>query len=135
MPASPWREFAEIEQDREYLVQLSYLPLLRYRSLLQFAKWLLAIQRQLNQTDGIVGYSLLAHPIQRDFWTLSVWLGKAALNNFFRSAPHAEAMKSLRMHMGETRFIEWTISGSALPPDWDNALKRFDEEPASSLES
>jgi hypothetical protein len=36
MPASPWREFAEIEPDREYLVQLSYLPLLRYRSSLRF---------------------------------------------------------------------------------------------------
>ena len=62
MPASPWREFAKIEPDREYLVQLSYLPLVRYRSLLPFGKSLIAIQRQLKQTDDLVGYSLLAHP-------------------------------------------------------------------------
>jgi hypothetical protein len=32
----------------EYLAQLSYLPLVRYRSLVPFSRWLLAIQRQLG---------------------------------------------------------------------------------------
>jgi hypothetical protein len=27
--------------------------------------------------------------------------------------------------MGQTRFIEWTASGSSLPPTWSNALTRF----------
>ena len=106
-------------------MQLSYLPLLRYQSLPRFARWLLAIQRQLRETDGIVGYSLLAHPLQLDFWTLSAWLDKAALNNFFRSTPHAAAMKALHAHMGKTLFIEWTLKGTALPPNWGDALTRF----------
>ena len=125
MPASPWQSFATPQPQRQYLVQLSYLPLLRYQSLPRFARWLFAIQSQLSQTDNIIGYSLLAHPLKRDFWTLSAWSDKAALNNFFRSAPHADAMKALRPHMGKTRFIEWTVSGSALPPDWNDALNRF----------
>ena len=69
MPASPWRNFRRTEPEVEYLVQLSYLPLVRYSGLAKFARWLLAIQRQLGQTAGIIGYSLLAHPFQRDFWT------------------------------------------------------------------
>jgi hypothetical protein len=125
MPASPWKSFKPPQAQHEYLVQLSYLPLLRYRSLPRFARWLFAVQSQLAQTDDIVGYSLLAHPLKRDFWTLSAWSDKAALNKFFRSAPHADAMKALRAHMGQTRFIEWTVHGSALPPDWVGALNRF----------
>ena len=125
MPTSSWREFAKIEPDREYLVQLSYLPLLRYRSLLPFGKWLIAIQRQLKQTDDLVGYSLLAHPLRRDFWTLSVWSDRAALNGFFQSAPHSRAMKALRAQMGQTQFIEWSAQGAALPPRWNDALERF----------
>ena len=119
--------FGEIQSDREYLVQLSYLPLLRYHTLPRFGKWLLAIQRQLRQTDGIIGYSLLAHPVELNFWTLSVWRDKAALNSFFRSVPHAEAMKALRANMGQTRFIEWTVTDSTLPPTWSDAMKRFQQ--------
>jgi hypothetical protein len=124
----PWRSFHQIEPDKEYLVQLSYLPLLHYRSLVPFTRWLLAIQRQLALTKSIIGYSLLAHPLQRRFWTLSVWRDKAALNNFFRPAPHAAAMKALHPHMGQTLFIEWTLKGAALPPHWDDALTRFHKQ-------
>jgi heme-degrading monooxygenase HmoA len=109
----------------EYLVQLSYLPLLHYRSFPNFARSLIAIQRELRHRNGIIGYSLLAHPIEGNFWTLSAWQSNAALNNFVRSQVHVTAMKTLRAHMGPTRFLEWTMSGSALPPTWDDALSRF----------
>ena len=125
MPTRPWQSFHQVESDKEYLVQLSYLPLLRYRGLIPFTRWLLAIQRQLSQANGFIGYSLLAHPVRRDFWTLSAWSDKDSLNNFFRSAPHAKAMKALSEQMGQTRFIEWTVKGLALPPSWNNALTRF----------
>lgn len=125
MPASPWQKLHPVELDAEYLVQLSYLPLLRYQSFPRFARLLFAIQRQLRQTNGVIGYSLLAHPLQREFWTLSAWQSKACLNDFVRSQVHSTAMKTLRAHMGQTRFIEWTANGSALPPAWDNALARF----------
>jgi heme-degrading monooxygenase HmoA len=125
MPVSSWQNFQRAEPQREYLVQLSYLPLLRYRSFPRFARLLFAIQRELRGTDGIIGYSLLAHPLQRDFWTLSAWQNKNSLNTFVRSQVHATAMKTLHAHMGQTRFIEWTVSGSSLPPSWSDALTRF----------
>jgi len=54
-------------------------------------------------------------------------MDKEALNNFFRSAPHAKAMKALRAHMGQTCFIEWTVADSTLPPTWNDAMKRFQQ--------
>jgi len=125
MPTRPWQSFHQVGPNKEYLVQLSYLPLLRYRGLIPFTRWLLAIQRQLGQANGFIGYSLLAHPVRCDFWTLSAWSDKDSLNNFFRSAPHAKAMKALRGQMGQTLFIEWIVKGVALPPTWNDALARF----------
>jgi hypothetical protein len=128
MPARPWQSLDQAEPQREYLVQLSYLPLVRYRSLLRFGRWLLTIQKQLSQTKGVIGYSLLAHPLKREFWTLSVWLDRSALHDFVRAAAHVRAMSALRGHMGQTVFIEWTLAGKDLPPLWNDALKRFYEQ-------
>ena len=132
MPVSSWQNFQRAEPERHYLVQLSYLPLLRYRTFPRFARLLLAIQRELRRTDGIIGYSLLARPLQRDFWTLSAWQNKNSLNSFVRSQVHATAMKALRAYMGQTRFIEWTMSGSSLPPSWSDALTRFYQQASNA---
>ncbi len=134
MPISPWQSFCGADSEADYIIQLSYLPLLRYRSLARFGRFVVAIQKQLSQAAGVIGYSLLARPLRRDFWTLSAWSDRASLYQFVRSNAHLSAMRELREHMGPTRFIEWTLSGTALPPSWEDALKRFREEPASSLE-
>src|ERR1700737_3721293 len=110
MPARPWQSLDQAELQRDYLVQLSYLPLIRYRSLLRFGRWLLAIQKQLSQTKGVIGYSLLARPLKREFWTLSAWSDGSALRDFVRTGAHVRAMSALRGHMGQTVFIEWTLT-------------------------
>jgi hypothetical protein len=130
MPARPWQILDQAEPQRDYLVQLSYLPLVRYRSLPRFGRWLLAIQKQLSQTKGVVGYSLLARPLKREFWTLSAWSDRSALHDFVRAAAHVRAMSALRGHMGQTVFIEWALAGKDLPPRWNDALKRFHERGA-----
>ena len=127
MPARPWQTLNKAEPQRNYLVQLSYLPLVRYRSLLPFGRWLLAIQKQLSETSGVIGYSLLARPLKREFWTLSAWSDPSALRDFVRAAAHVRAMGALRSHMGQTMFIEWTLAGEDFPPRWNDALKRFYE--------
>ena len=128
MPTLPWQRFCCADPQANYIIQLSYLQLLRYPSLLRFGRFVVAIQKQLSQTAGVIGYSLLARPLQRDFWTLSAWSDKASLNRFVRSNIHVSAMNELREHMGQTRFIEWTLSGKDLPPRWDAPLKRFHED-------
>jgi hypothetical protein len=34
-------------------------------------------------------------------------------------------MTALTPHMGETKFVRWTVTGSQLPLGWDDALRRF----------
>src|SRR2546421_13063770 len=118
MPPSPWVTLAKSSPDREYLVLLSYLPLQRFRKLPAFFRSVQAIRGQLQVTEGVLGYSLLAHIFRLRFWTLSVWQDRSALNRFVRADPHLKVMSALAGHMGATRFIEWQARGALLPPTW-----------------
>lgn len=121
-----------MEPGREYLVMASHLPLRRLASTVRFFRAVAAIRRQLRGADGLVGYTLRARPLARDYWTLSVWTDRAALQTFMRTPPHVDAMRALRPHMGPTRFVQWQTTTGAGEPDWDEALERLaDPRPSS----
>ena len=124
MPDLPWTSSRTPERDTEYLVLLTYLPLRRFRTLPAFFRLILAVQRQLAGTAGLVGYTLRARLFSRRFWTLSVWESEDALKRFVVAQPHRDTMRKLRGKMGETTFTRWPVSGSDLPPSWEDAIKR-----------
>ena len=121
---SPWTTLADTEPNREYLALLSHLPLNRYRAIPAFLRFTFQIQKQLRNTPGILGYSLRAKPMSRQFWTLSAWDGETALMDFVSKVPHEEAMKALLPNMGPTKFTRWKVAGSALPLKWEEAMQR-----------
>ena len=88
MPATPWKALSSAAPDREYLALLSYLELKRFRMIPRFLRYSNEVQRQLSQTSGVVGYSLLAQLLRRHFWTLSVWDDERALMAFVSTRPH-----------------------------------------------
>jgi hypothetical protein len=126
VPTTPWRQTATVDPAAEYLVMASRLPL---RSITK-APWFLgltaSVLRQLERSDGLVGYSLRAQPFAGTFWTLSAWTDARALATFVAAMPHRGVMAKLRPHMGPTRFMTWTALGSALPTPWDIAIGHLD---------
>jgi hypothetical protein len=83
------------------------------------------VVRQLERTEGLVGYTLLAQPMKGTFWTLSAWADQRHLDAFARAMPHLAVIRKLRPRMGPTRFTFWTVQGSALPITWDEATDRL----------
>jgi hypothetical protein len=124
VPATPWIAFRPPEADREYLVLLSELPLRRFRDLGRFLLYTWRIRGQLKRAPGVLGYSLLARPARRQFWTLSVWDDEAALQQFVFEDPHGQVMTDLSGRMGRTHFVRWRMRGAELPPRWPDALAR-----------
>jgi quinol monooxygenase YgiN len=124
----PWTKLARVDPGQEYLVLLSYLPLRKYSKIPAFVRYSLQVQRQMRNTPGAIGYSMRAKILNRNFWTLSVWKDDRALTEFVRTAPHGEVMKSIAPHMGATKFTKWKLQGSAVPPTWDDAMKREAQE-------
>ncbi len=124
----PWIALAPVDPSREYLVLLSYLPLRRYSKIPAFLRHTLQIQGQLRRTAGATGYSMRAKVLSRKFWTLSAWESDRALMDFVARMAHGQVMKTLAPHMGATTFTRWKVFGSALPPDWDDAIRRESKE-------
>jgi hypothetical protein len=125
MPPIPWRTKLSPTPQQNYLVMASRLPLRSHRTIPRFLGLTASVARQLEATPGLVGYSLLAQPVRKTFWTVSAWTDEGALNAFVRTMPHLAVMGKLRAQMGPTRFITWMAPGSALPIAWDDAIKRL----------
>ena len=121
----PWTTRAEMEPGLDYLVMASHLPLKRITSTVRFFRGVSAIRKQLATADGLVGYTLRAKPLARDYWTLSVWQEETALRAFMRTPPHMGLMTSLRPFMRPTKFATWKISAADGRPSLAGALQRL----------
>ena len=121
----PWTNRADMEPGLEYLVMASHLPLKQITGTVRFFRAVSAIRKQLAGADGLVGYTLRAKPLSRDYWTLSVWQDEAALRAFMRTPPHAGLMSSLRPLMGPTKFMTWRIRAADGRPTLTGALQRL----------
>jgi heme-degrading monooxygenase HmoA len=124
VPATPWKTRREPEAEREYPVLLTALPMRKLSRLPRFLRYVMQIRGQLNRTDGLLGYSLLAKPLRSNYWTLSVWESNDALHRFIRESPHREAMAELPRYLSGFRTTRWTIRGNGVPPNWNDALAR-----------
>jgi hypothetical protein len=123
----PWESRREPEPDREYLVLATHLPLKSLLSTVRFARAIRSVQKQLERTDGVIGYSLRAQPLRRDYRTLSVWEGDRALMAFVRELPHRDVMARFAPSLGAFRYVRWKVPGTAAKPEWEDALRRLDE--------
>lgn len=130
MPAVPWQQLSEPRADQSYLVMASRLPLHSYGAIPKFLRMTLAVARQLQHSEGLIGYSLLAQPTKKTFWTLSAWRDQQALHAFVRAMPHMKVMKALRPYMEPTRFTTWEALGSALPIRWSDAIDKLRSAPS-----
>ena len=128
MPAIPWRTFGSPDPNGDYVALLSYLPLKSYWRVPAVVVYTAQVVKQLDTTDGLLGYSFLARPLSKRFWTLSAWQNENAVRAFVQQPPHVRIMAALAPHMAETQFVRWTVKGPQLPLQWHDALRRFDRE-------
>lgn len=122
---SPWRKLQALEPDREYLAFASWIPARRYGATPAMFRGASAVREQLATTPGLVGFSLLARPVRKQYATLSLWEDDAALAAFSHREPHGRWMAQLAAEMGDTRFVHWTIRGADGRPTWPEALRRL----------
>lgn len=125
MPDLPWTARAEMEPGTGYLVMASHLPLKRITATVRFFRAVSAVRKQLATAEGLLGYTLRAKPLARDYWTLSVWKDDGALRQFMRTPPHVQVMTSLKPVMGPTKFVTWTASAADGRPSMAAALEHL----------
>jgi quinol monooxygenase YgiN len=106
----------------------SHLPLRSFRNMPSFLRATGAIRKQLATTDGLIGYSLDAKPLAKQFFTLSAWTDRDALDAFSQTDPHREWVTKIRPHMEPTTFVFWDLPFAGLPIAWTDAHARIDQE-------
>ena len=72
-PASPWKQVATIDPDREYVGFTSRFFMKSPRRVLRFISRSGPIGRQVDSAPGVVGCSLGANLLKLEFYTLSAW--------------------------------------------------------------
>jgi heme-degrading monooxygenase HmoA len=122
---SIWKWSRPLQNEREYLVLASSIPPKSRRSTWRLFRGARAVRKQLRDTDGVIGFALLARPLRKEYATLSVWTDEDALASFAATNPHRELMRTLSYDMGPTKFERWTIRGSEGRPSWNDALNRL----------
>lgn len=125
MPDLPWTARAEMESGTVYLVMASHLPLKRITATVRFFRAVLAVRRQLAIAEGLIGYTLRAKPLAREYWTLSLWQDDTALRAFMRTPPHVHVMTSLKPFMGPTKFVTWTVAAADGRPSMAAAFEHL----------
>ncbi len=123
---SPWKSFAKPDTEATYVAMLTHLRLGRFSQIPRFVSYSLGIQGQLARTAGLIGYAIKANPLRNRFWTLSVWTHDRALLDFVRSEPHRSSMSAF--DKGTVTFTRWQVAGSEIPPQWDDAMRRHQED-------
>ena len=122
MITRPWKSYMQVDPGREYLALITFLPRKSFWSIRSFVRQSGMIQEQLEDTRGLVGYSMRAQLLGKRAWTLSVWEDEAALQEFVRKSPHVDTMTRPIIQPGRSRFVRFKLAGSKVPPSWEEAL-------------
>ncbi len=125
MPTLPWISVTSQQSAVPVVVMASRLQV---TSLLQVPRFLLdafRVRRQALRAPGALGVSLVAHPLRREFYTLSAWRDRDAITEFVRSEPHKSVMSRHRTSMADSKFVFYELAAEALPPTWDDAHTRL----------
>lgn len=125
MPATPWRSLQRPDPHTDYLIAASRLPLTTATAIPTVLRLTAGIARQLERSDGLVGYALLAQLRAKTFMTVSAWVDGTHLRAFVRAMPHLQVMRDLRPLMEVPTFTEWTAAGARLPIGWDEVTARL----------
>ena len=77
---------------------------------LRWARSIRAVQKQLDETAGLIGYSLRVNPFRLEFWTLSVWEDEERLRGFVNNVPHVDVTRRFGSKLPGFSVRQWTVS-------------------------
>ncbi|GAA0934494.1 hypothetical protein GCM10009557_95300 [Virgisporangium ochraceum] len=125
MPTLPWATVGR-PAGTEAVIMASRFTLRTWRHVLPFFLDSMRIHRQVRRTAGAYGVSLEAHPLRREFLTLSSWRDDAAIKALVTAEPHRSVMRKYRSATAEATFRFWSAP-AAEPPTWAEARRRLAE--------
>jgi heme-degrading monooxygenase HmoA len=125
MPTLPWIPVSPAAPTSEIVVMASRFRVRGFRHVVPFFIDAMRVLAQMRKADGAIGVSLVAHPLRREFATLSAWRDRAALDAAVRGEPHRSVMRRQRAAMDVSTFRFWNTPATSLPLTWEEADRRL----------
>ncbi|MFC4946805.1 hypothetical protein [Pseudonocardia sp. GCM10023141] len=126
MPTLPWTTVDQPEPGTDAVVMASRFRVRGFRHVLPFFIAAMRVHAQVRRAEGALGVSLVAHPLRREFRTLSAWRDRDALNAMVRTEPHRSVMVAQKEVMADSVFRFWTVPVAELPLSWVDAEQRLE---------
>ncbi len=123
----PWKTNDKPEPGQKAYVMASRFNLTSARHTQAFLLGAMRIRRQALGSDGLIGVSLRAFPLRKQYWTLSAWTGEQALREFMRAEPHGSFMRRARPWMRDAAFKFWELPPEELGAKtlWESAKEHI----------
>lgn len=128
MPTLRWTRYpAAASHTGPVVVMASRFRVRGFRHVVPFLRDAMRVRAQVARTPGAVGMSLVAHPLRREFATLSAWTSREAVDGLVRTEPHRSVMRRHAAAMADSRFVFWEADAADLPIDPADAHARLAE--------
>jgi hypothetical protein len=88
----------------------------------KFNSFVKAINRNLNSTPSLYGYSIRKELFGNKAWTYTIWNDANSVAQFTSSADHLPAMALAPKILKTARFARTSIRAEDLPYSWEQAL-------------
>jgi hypothetical protein len=125
MPTLPWIPVSQAAPTSEVVVMASRFRVRGFRHVVPFFIDAMRVLAQMRKADGAIGVSLDAHPLRREFATLSAWRDRPALDAAVGGEPHRSVMRRQRAAMATSTFRFWNAPATSLPLTWEEADRRL----------
>jgi hypothetical protein len=123
-----WTSLKAAEPEQEYL---AFAGLTERKSVWTFFSYLMRARKvagQLNQTNGLIGYTARMEFLGKKLVNLTVWENESDLKDFAHKGQHAVCMEKTKTGLKPTEYVSWRILGSQLPPKIEEAYRRHAEQ-------
>ena len=131
--AMPFKQIAtNVEQDSQYLVVVTYT---QYKaddlSEERFDELVDGVLIQLEQSEGLYGYSMRRDFLGTSAWTYTIWRSEADMLQFKTAQAHSTAMQATADIIAKAKFARTLINADQLPYSWPEALELVEKSKRS----
>lgn len=123
-----WQLFKEINSSKTYITYAAYLERKTTWSYFSYLMRARRVQKQLNTTKGIVGFTARLEFLSKKVAQLAVFEDSDSLKDFAHSGQHALCAEETKPSIRWMKNLTWNISGSEIPPKLEDAIDRLQSQ-------
>jgi hypothetical protein len=127
MVETKWESSSEVDPKREYIAYAAIgerNSVWSYFSVLMKA---LKVAKQLKTVKGAIAFTGRLGFLSKEDSMVAVFEDEKTLMEFAHAGQHAECMEQFKT-VAKWKRAKWSISGSALPLKWDDAMNRIQSQ-------